>query len=284
MNDDTARLAGLDPESRAGVEALLSDLRPRDAIAAQRIRHTLITDLGSLDGQEPPEAGGSAWVAAAVEAVPVVADWMRHRGVDDTIVSATLSDVGRQLRLHRRNTGLVGFDVPGWMGAVLCGNFYQLGRLQFELRRWRGDEPRPEVNAGQFVLDVHIPATGPLDPVEVTESFKQAAQFFAQYFPDRPTELAICGSWLLDPYLAQHLLPNSNISAFQRQFTLYGEPHQDELDAMYFVFGQRSLENIGKLPRSTALQRLVLDRIEAGGNWQFARGYRLVNPQTPSAR
>jgi len=274
MNDDTARLAGLDPESRAGVEALLGGLEYRDVTAAQAIRDILITDLGSVDGQEPPEAGEFAWLAAAVEAVPVVADWMKRRGIDDTTVLATLSDVGRQLRLHRRNTGRVGFDVPFWMGAVLCGNFYQLGRLQYELRRWRPDEPRPEISAGEFALDVHIPATGPLDPAAVSTSFEQAAQFFARHFPDRPTDIAICGSWLLDPSLAEHLPTNSNISVFQRQFTAYGVPMDDELDAMYFVFGQRSLDNLGDLPRQTLLQRLVLERIESGHRWQRVRGYR----------
>jgi len=273
MNDETARLAGLDPESRAGVEALLAGLDDRDFAAAQRIRDTLIADLGSMDGQEPPQASMAAWVAAAVEAVPAVADWMTRLGIDESIVSATLSDVGRQMRLHRKNTGRVGFDVPYWMGAILCGNFYQLGRLQYEVRRWRGDEPRPEVDAGEFVLDVHIPATGPLDPAAVSASFEQAAHFFARYFPDRPADLAICGSWLLDGYLAEHLSPNSNIVAFQRRFTPYGEPRDDELDAIYFVFGRRSLDNLGDLPRRTALQRLVLERIESGGRWQRVRGY-----------
>jgi hypothetical protein len=282
MNDETALLAGLDPECRVGVEALLGALDDRDHAAAQRIRDTLFSDLGNLDGQEPPEAGSTAWLAASIDAVPIVADWMRRRGVDETIVSATLSDIGRQLRLHQRHTGRVGFDVPGWMGAVLCGNFYQLGRLQFELRRWRGGEPRPNISADPFVLGVHIPATGPLDPATVSTSFEQAADFFAQYFPRQPTNLAICGSWLLDPYLAEHLPATSNITAFQGQFTSYGAPRDDELDTMYFVFGRRSLDNLDDLPRRTALQRLVLDRIKAGGNWQVVHGYRELTPQSSS--
>ncbi|MET0967089.1 MAG: acyltransferase domain-containing protein [Nakamurella sp.] len=284
MNDETALLAGLDPESRAGVEVLLGAMDDRDISAGQRIRNTLVSDLGNLDGQEPPEAGSSAWLAASIDAVPTVADWMRRRGVDELIVSATLSDVGRQLQLHHRHTGRVGFDVPGWMGAVLCGNFYQLGRLQFELRQWRGGEPRPAISAGEFVLDVHIPATGPLDPPAVLASFAQAADFFPRYFPKQLTDLAICGTWLLDPYLVEHLPATSNITAFQQQFTLYGEPRDDELDAMYFVFGRRSLDNLDDLPRRTALQRLVLTRIEAGGSWQVVHGFRALTGQNSSGR
>ncbi|MET0966261.1 MAG: acyltransferase domain-containing protein [Nakamurella sp.] len=283
MNDDTARLAGLDPETRANVLGLLASLRDQDVADAQRITEALIADLGNVDGKEPPEAGGDVWVAASIAAVPIVAHWMRARGVHETIVSATLSDVGRHLRLHQRNTGRVGFDVPYWMGAVLCGNFYQLGRLQFELRRRRVDEALPGIETGECVLDVHIPAGTPLDPAAVDSSFRQAAQFFARFFPQHPVKLAVCGSWLLDPYLGENLPPTSNLVAFQRKFTRYGEPRDDGLDAMYFVFGRRSRDNLDALPRQTALQRLLLDRIESGDSWQFVRGYHRLSPPARSS-
>ncbi|HEY0474959.1 MAG TPA: hypothetical protein VGD34_24990, partial [Kribbella sp.] len=39
------------------------------------------------------------------------------------------------------------------------------------------------------------------------------------------------------------------------------------------TFRSHDLENLDKFPRDTTLQRLVLERIEAGGTWQNAFGY-----------
>jgi len=121
---------------------------------------------------------------------------------------------------------------------------------------------------------VHIPEAGPLAPDAVCESFDRAALFFARHFPKQPARTAICNSWLLDPFLADHLPPTSNIVTFGQSFTPYGEPVDDDLDAVYFTFGVRSLEGIHGLPRRSSLQRLVLDRIASGGRWTRARGYR----------
>jgi len=101
-----------------------------------------------------------------------------------------------------------------------------------------------------------------------------SALFFARHFPKQPAQTAICNSWLLDPFLADHLPPTSNIVTFGQSFTPYGEPVDDDLDAVYFTFGVRSLEGIHSLPRRSSLQRLVLDRIASGGRWTRARGYR----------
>ena len=122
------------------------------------------------------------------------------------MVAATLSDVGRHLRLHRRHTGRVGLDAPNWPSVVLTGSMYELGRLQFDLKRQQDD----------WVLDVHIPESGPLTPAAVGDSFDSAMTFFARHFPDQPVRTAVCESWLLDPYLAEHLPPTSNVVAFAR--------------------------------------------------------------------
>jgi hypothetical protein len=148
--------------------------------------------------------------------------------------------------------------------VVLTGSMYELGRLQFDLRRQQDD----------WVLDVHIPESGPLTPDAVKNSFDSAVTFFARHFPDKPVRAAVCESWLLDPYLAAHLSPTSNVVAFARMFTPVGEPRDDELDALYFTFGQRSLDNLNRLPRESSLQRLVLDRLAAGEQWHVVKGYR----------
>ncbi len=273
LDDEAARVLGLDADTRAGVDELMVGLTVAQQAAADAMRHEIIARLGTVSA-EPlrVEAPTAVWVAGYVAAGPAVAEWMRRRGIPDDVVTATLSDVGRQLRLHHRHCGRTGLDAPSWPSAVLAGTFYQLGRLQFDLV-FQQDE---------WVLDVHIPESGPLTPAAVSTSFDRAVTFFGEYFPDRPVTGAVCASWLLDPYLAEHLPPTSNIVAFRRLFTPIGEPRDDELDALYFTFGQRSLENLDRLPRESSLQRLVLDRLAAGGHWHVVQGYRKLSPKTPT--
>lgn len=292
--DRLARLLDLDPWTRAGIADLLGRLTPEEAAAADVIRDQLTAELGSFlrgSAEMPdfpgPDTPNSAWVAGVLVAAPNVADWMAARDIGEPVIAATLADVGRQLRLHRAHTGRVGFDAAFWMFAVLSGSLYQLGRLQFDLRQFRPDEPTPPVDTGAWALDVHIPATGPLTPNAVAASFNEAAAFFARWFPEQPVRFAICGSWLLDPALGEHLADGSNIVRFQRMFTRYGDPRDDELDALYFTFGQRSLEGLDRLPRTSSLQRLVLDRLAAGQHWSVVRGFRRlpapISPRKPNS-
>ena len=276
----TAALVDLDPLSTIEVAGLLAGLTPEQRAIARRVRDDTVSGLGALLAgpvQDEPRSDGAqvssaSWVAGYLAAAPVVSSWMRDRAVPDDVIAATLGDLGRHLRLHRRHTGNVGLDAPQWLGAVLSGGLYQLGRLQFLLRRRRPDEDGLPVGSGPWVLDVHIPEAGPLTPDVVSDSFRRAVAFFDRHFPGQPAHLAVCSSWLLDPYLADHLPASSNIVAFQRRFTPFGAARDDELDALYFTFGARTLDALDNLPRNSALQRVVLDRIEAAGRWQVVSG------------
>jgi hypothetical protein len=284
VDDTQATVLDLDPRTRAEVEQLLAGLGRDDRLQAARITELFVAELGAFSavGMEIPEASPAAWVGGVVAAAPRVAGWMRTHGIPPPLITATLGDVGRHLRLHRKHTGDTGLDAPIWLFAVLSGSLYQLGRLQFDLRGWRADEPVPPIDTGAWVLDVHIPESGPLTPDAVADSFDRAGGFFGQHFPDKPVRVAVCASWLLDPYLGEHLAPSSNMVAFQRQFTPYGDPRDDELDAVYFTFGQRSLDNLDSLPRDSSLQRLVLGRLADGDQWHVVRGYRELSPRTPT--
>lgn len=271
------RLLDLDDDSVRAAESWLMNATDADRRAADAVSDGLRAWLGSFDPADRPsiQANGRAWAAACLVVGPEVADRMRRRGVPDEVIPASLADVGRHIRLHRRHAGAFGLDAPWWMTEVLSGRLFQLGRLQFVIGA--PGRVRPPVDTGPWVLHVHIPESGPLDPGAAAESFARAAEFFPTYFPDHPVSVAVCSSWLLDPYLAEHLAPESNIARFAGIFRPYGDPMDDENDALYFVFGRRSAERLDELPRRSSLQRLVIDRIVAGGRWRRMRGYRLLD-------
>jgi hypothetical protein len=276
LDDRLAELTDIDPNTRSAVHALLGGMTDADRSDAATIRQALLAELGSFSStwpEEIPPGSAAAWVSAVLGAVPAVADWMRAAGIPEPTIAATLGDVGRHLRLEHRNTGRAGFDAPVWMLAVMSGSLYQLGRLQYDLRRRHPLESVLPAGFGEWVLDVHIPEAGPLTPDAVAASLRRAVRFFGEHFLDRPVRAAVCASWLLDPYLGRHLDPSSNMVSFQRLFTAFGEPRDDQLDAVYFTFGQRSLDGLDRLPRRSSLQRLVLERLESGQRWQVVHGY-----------
>lgn len=212
----------------------------------------------------------SDWITAFLRFAPLVHSYHLGLGITPEVSAASLADVGLQLRINRRVHGRFGLDTWGWLTLHMAGNLFRLGRLQFHLIR----PGRPEARTAQepsWELGVHIPEDGGLSPAAVDASFRDAKLFFAGHFPDKPVATATCESWMLDPYLVEHL-PDSNIASFARRFIL-DRCSDAPADAVYFTFRHRGLENLDGLPRKTSLQRVVLERIDDGGTWQLGHGH-----------
>lgn len=274
--DEVLDLYGVTGEDRPECRRLLTD--PGSAPGGHPAVHAALSRLREALGapiadDEPPDIDlhPLTAVAALLGFGPEIARWHAEHGVPDEVSRATLADMGRQLALHRRVHGRFGLDPVWWLTLHLSGSLFALGRLQYLIQ-----PPPPAyqeaLGAQEWALDIHIPATGPLVPSAIDESLADARTFFAQCFPGRPVRVATCNSWLLDPYLLEHL-PRSNIAHFARRFTLVGEPFDQPEDAVYYTFRTRDLHHLDALPRATSLQRTVLERIDAGGTWQAARGY-----------
>ncbi|WP_369744565.1 acyltransferase domain-containing protein [Paenarthrobacter sp. AMU7] len=226
--------------------------------------------LDSIQEDNPDE---SVWIEALLRFSPTVHAYHLKLGIIPEVSAASLADMGLQLRINRRVHGRFGLDTWGWMTLHMAGNLFRLGRLQFHLVRSPEETAQAGTPAadGHWVLGVHIPEDGGLSPASVDASLSEARLFFPRYFPDKPAAVATCDSWMLDPYLADHL-PESNIASFARRFTL-DRCSEAPTDAVYFTFRQRGLQDLDKLPRETSLQRVVLERIDDGGTWQLGHGH-----------
>ncbi len=260
--DRPEALALLEDPSSAAVEKVLAHLAARLGTADDSI-----PDLGT------PEMPVTEldWLGAMLRFVPEVIAWHEDRGIPEAVTQATLADFGRNMSINRRVHHRFGMDTYKWLNHVFSGRIHQLGRLQFLIHQPKA--AIPGVGANEWILGIHIPEGGGLGTAAVQESLTLAEEFFAKHFPDKPVRTANCESWLLDPYLAKRLDPGSNIAKFAALFTPYGEPRTEPTDAVYFTFRTRSMENLSALPRTTALQQIVLERIDAGGAWQLGYGY-----------
>jgi hypothetical protein len=209
-------------------------------------------------GSVNPAAPGSGVVEmlALVASADEVVAYQRSRGVPEELSWHGLSDLGQQVWVHQLTYGTFGLHTYEWLRVAWAGGFSWLGRLQFNLHRL------PD----RWVLSCHIPRSGPLSPELVDDAFRRASGFFAQHFGDYPTTELCCSSWLLDPELAA-ALPGSNIAAFQRRWRLVGEPAPGDEDALFFTFARRGEVDLATLPRSTSLQRVIIDRLSAGQHW-----------------
>jgi hypothetical protein len=267
------RLLRITDADRAEIERL--DVAPAavDEFAA-RLRTLIGTFPDEHDFVMPGDSRVS--LAAFLATLPDIRRYHRERGVGDDISRDTLADLGQQLSLYRRAHGGFGLATDWWICAHWTGALYRLGRLQFLLHR--PPVPVPGVADGEWVLGVHIPEAGPVSPQAVDDSLARAVAFFARHFPGQPVRTATLYSWLLDPYLLDNLPADANIVRFGRRFTPFGEPTDGPDTPLYFVFGVPDASGIDRLPRRTALQRLILDRIRQGGTWQNAMGYLRLSP------
>lgn len=222
-------------------------------------------------GDRGPAPGAWPLLTLLVTA-PEVAAFHASRGVPPEVSTATLADLGQQVRVHRLTYGSFGLHTQGWLSLVWSGALYRVGRLQFNLQREVIPDRDRDHGRPDWVLSTHVPRTGPLSPDRVDVALAQATRLFARCFPDYPTRTFHCESWLLDPALVVGL-PGSNLAAFQQRWRLYGDPRPGEADALFFGFLRRGEANSATLPRDTRLQRLLADRLSSGQGWSVRQGW-----------
>lgn len=253
----------------------------------ERAVHSLVLYMGKVPG--PPRFAPLMdanhpqyrffYVHVFIAALPHVQQYFRQRSIPESVVQATLADLGRNVRVHRKRTGQGALGVAWWLTLHFRGVIYQLGRLQFERARL-GDRTVEQasriglgLSADDHVLSIHIPDfLGPLTPEACDESIAEARTFFSTYFPDEPVVAGICNSWLLDPQLADYLREDSNIRRFQGRFQVLPGGYNVNQSIVQFVFGPTT-EDLDALPQRSSLERAVVAHLRAGKNWEGRTGW-----------
>jgi hypothetical protein len=255
--------------------ALLAEVtRVANALRAEAGLRAAQAPLGSwkkdLDAAQQEVAPGEGLVPilAHLVSTDTVRAWHAARGMTEDESWRVLADLGQQMRVHRKGTGLLGLHQVSWTAMNWSGTLFHLGRLQFDLHR-SSDRDR-------WVIGTHIPATGPLTPDAVDDSLARAREFFSTHFPDlglgRPEDTPAfgteftCHSWLMNQDLPEFLGEGSNIGAFVRRWhVVETSPGNDS--AAFFVFGARPPYDPVEFPRRTTLEREIAARLSDGRGW-----------------
>lgn len=173
---------------------------------------------------------------------------------------------------HRQNFGSWGliWDAAAFIRCHLQGRVVRLGRLQCNTSYplWKElSDPNGcwTLEKGTQVINLHIPATGPMPVESCIDSMKQMREFFRVYRPEIDWQAFVCHSWLLDPQLQDLLPESSNIVQFQKLGTIIEETDKVS-DAVFRVFGAKAAkEGIDSVPWTTSMQQTLGKFLSGGG-------------------
>jgi len=201
---------------------------------------------------------------------------LRERCGEHRVVA--LADSGLRLRQDGRYQNAQGTpaDDPGW-GTYLMGNEKTITGypvvepnvvarepVTLDLSQWE-----VVLQAGDPVLDIHIPARGKMDIAACDESFAQAMTFFPRYYPEHVFKAFTCGSWLVDPQLAQQM-PGSNMAHFAQRY--HHLPADGANDGQVYDLGLGGRCPLDKAPKDTTLRRILVEHMGKGGQWWYTNG------------
>ncbi len=200
----------------------------------------------------------------------------KKRDIPDDILLASLTEVKRYaLEYYNLTKGeKIGIQTIKWIGKILNGNIYRLGRLEFEIRTCVYGWPKHNIAAEENVIAVHIPDNGgPFTEEACNEAYRLSKEFFAKYFPEYDYKAYVCSSWMLDPTLKQFLKPTSNIVRFMNTFDVVKTT--EAYSSLIFLFGRGTeISDLKNITPTTSLQKSVIDHLLSGGKMYSGYGFK----------
>ena len=202
-----------------------------------------------------------------------------ERSIDEDIYYNSMADLRYKLEECRLVRKEVGTFVPGWYKGFFNLTRFALGRLQFEIVTLREE---CEVNgvhlpSGTKAINIHIPRTGTrLYHDTVEESYRLAAEFFADEFKDQPTVFT-CHSWMLYPWNAEALYKGSNMVDFYSDFTIISHGDYDSYNEVWRLFDCLYEGDPNKLPADSTLRRAYVERMKEGKPLGWGHGVFVYN-------
>lgn len=201
-----------------------------------------------------------------------------REGISSEIYWSSMTDLRAKLVECDELYGIWGTSAGWWEIDFFNLNLIALGRIQYEIIEFDEEYKSGNiiVNQGDKVINMHIPSIGPLLYEDCKASFDMAAEFYKDYFIDRPV-IFVCHSWLLYPEHVKFLPKESNIIKFMSFFDIISsEVSTEKLDLWRVFYKDWEKEPI-ELPRNTTLQRAYADWLLEGNNIGVGQGIFIYN-------
>ena len=215
----------------------------------------------------------SAAMVFSILFTPLYHKKLQERGYSEEIWRDSMDDLLSKAYECYDYCGVWGSFVASWFSLFFNFSLFGLGRLEFRLLHFEGEFEKDGnvIHDGDLVIDVHIPSKGKLPHDAVVDSYRKACAFFADRIKARPFPI-VCESWMLWPKHYDILPENSNLIAFQRDYTVYKTVVDEDGGDLWRIFGKEYGKDTSKMPKNTTLQKEYAALLDRGEDVGYAFG------------
>lgn len=194
----------------------------------------------------------------------------KEKGISEEIYHNSMLDLRYKLEECKLVKNIIGSFVAWWFPGFFDMTRYALGRLQFELSTYNGEDyikNGKKLTKGDIVIGVHIPRSEtPVTKEATDDAYAQAAKFFIDQIPNKQV-VFVCHSWLLYKSTLEVFPKHSNTYRFIHEFDVTWETHdkEGEYNDAWRLFDMDYTGNIEDYPENTSMRRAYKDYLRNGG-------------------
>lgn len=212
-----------------------------------------------------------------LRAAEVMHGLYKERGLSDELFNNTIMDLKYKYDECVKCKEVHGTFVASWNTGFFALTRYCLGRYQFDMSTYGGDDFTSSagitIKKGDKTLGFHIPSSGvPLTDEVRLDSFKKAYEFFPEYRREDGLMIFECGSWLIFEEYKNFLPENSNTIKFINDFEIVSSEPKDEFDDAWRIFDKYGFKSPKKWPEDTSMRRAFKNHVLSGGKTGHGHG------------
>lgn len=214
--------------------------------------------------------------------LPETKDRYFEKGISDKIFFDTMDDIRIWIDDHRTRTGEYGLYELNWIMDHMRLAIFKLGRLQYQkFKYFFGPSYKKNgvsIKFGENVFSMHIPRGEKLNIEACKKSIEEARVFFKKYYPEYPTNIFVCHSWLLFSGNRNYMREDSNIIKFSEMYDIVKEIEAPS-QAYLWIFGKKignkelfahkklygNYGHTEDLPHEAKLHKDAIEYIKSGG-------------------
>lgn len=211
-----------------------------------------VKELTDYCGDDP---GGMKILAIYLHCITETYEKYRKMDIPDKVFYDTMGFIPRFLNSHKQTWDSYAFTWAWWMPRQISMNEFRVGEYEYEFFDDNGVKK----------MWLHIPSDAKIAQSDISAVYP----FLEEFYPEYQNAQIVCDSWLLSPALRELLPKDSNIIAFQNQFSVT----RTDWDSPWFMgwIWPRSDMPIEELPEDTTLRKNAKKHLLSGG--KIGSGY-----------
>ncbi len=193
-----------------------------------------------------------------------------ERGISEQIYHDSMLDLRYKLEECKLVKNIIGSFVAWWFPGFFDMTRFALGRLQFEMSTYNGEDYEKngkKLVKGDKVIGVHIPRSEtPVTKEATDDAYAQAAKFFIDEIPNKQV-VFVCHSWLLYTATLEVFPKHSNTYRFIHEFDVTWDSHdkEGEYNDAWRLFDMDYTGNVNDYPENTSMRRAYKQYLLDGG-------------------